>query len=187
MTTDDDLDNQDSEEYGDEETDPQEQPPYHESVTQNASYENEGAKLTNDVARDESLQELIFFTTALAKLTRPVQARVAAMAACYLSKNYVFSNIVNPTDMIQVQDDFEYVKLVSKVGVTTFDRNMDYLTAVGLIESNLNVRLRRSRDALGLKSLSTSTVHNIDEQRIGKEESKMRSKFGFLNNLMGGG
>lgn len=184
MAEDDDLDNQD---YEGEEGVPQEQDsPYHESVTQNTTYENEGAKLTNDVARDESLPELIYFTTVLAKLTRPVQGRIAAMAACYLSKNYVFSYITNPTDLMQVQDDFEYVKLVSKVGVTTFDRNMDYLTAVGLIESNFNARIRRSRDALNLKSLNTSTVHNIDEQRIGKEDSKMRSKLGFLSNILGG-
>jgi hypothetical protein len=157
------------------------------SVTRGPGFEQEAYKILHETARDESLPETVFFILN-SHLSKRAKLRKIAGAAAFLSKNPVYSYLTNPLDFMQAQDDYWMFHLVHRIGLTSFDRNVDFMTADAIIEGNFNLRLRRSRDALNLKSLTTSTTRaeNVDMSPRQQEERTLRSKIPLIGSLLGG-
>lgn len=158
---------------------------YHPSVVQQSSYEIEPIKIIYDASRDESLPQLVFYVMNT-PMSREAKMRLIAQAACYLSKNHVYSNLVDVRDYMAAQDDFELSKVLARFGLTSFDRNVDYLEAVSLIEAEHSIRLRRSRDALNLKQLNTQRSENVsyDNPVAQRDERKLRQKLPLIGSYM---
>lgn len=143
-------------------------------------YDSPNLQLLNDIARDESLPPLVRFI-AQGKMGRVAQERLVAMAATFLSKNQVFSNIENTRDFQMVQDDMAYVDKLSTLDFTTYDLSADYLAAKALLYASHNIRLRRSRKALNLRQINTQRSESVSEvAREDAEDRRLRSKIPFL-------
>jgi hypothetical protein len=158
------------------------------SVTRPPGFEQETVKIHHEAARDESLPETVFFILN-AKMSPRAKMRMIAGAAAFLSKNHVYSYLTDPLDMMRAQDDFTMFSMVSRVGLTSFDRNVDFMTAGAIVEAQHSIRLRRSRDALNLRSLNTITERheNVEASPQRKEEKSMMSRIPILGSILGGG
>ena len=164
-------------------------PLYDPSLTEKPYFEDDSIKIITEVARDESLANVVHFIEHTSHIDRGAKARLIARAGCFMSRNYVFSNITDTLDMLRVLDDFEYVKKLSRIGLTCFDRNIDYLTAETLIEAEHGIRVRRSKDALNLKMINTRRQESSMEQvnKRYQDEQKFRQKIPVLGSFFGGG
>ena len=158
------------------------------SVTRPPGFEQETVKLHHEAARDESLPELVFFIMN-AKISPRAKMRLIAGAAAFLSKNHVYSYLTDPLDLMRAMDDFTMFAMVSRVGLTSFDRNVDFLTTSAILEAQHSIRLRRSRDALNLRSLNTITERheNVELTPVKREEKSMLSRIPILGAILGGG
>jgi hypothetical protein len=125
------------------------------SLMQQPAYDDNGIQILNDIASDESLPVLNYYIAQLSQLGEKAQSRLIVRASAALSKNYVFSNIVDSRDYMMAQDDFKYAQLLSKADFTAFDMNTDMFTAEAVLEANFNARIRRSRKALNLQMINT--------------------------------
>ncbi|MFA5137377.1 MAG: hypothetical protein WC489_08370 [Patescibacteria group bacterium] len=161
---------------------------YDPSITESPHFEDDSVKIITEVARDESLANVVYYIEHLSHMDRPAKARLIARAGCFMSKNYVFSNISDAMDLMRVVDDYEYVKKLSRIGLNTFDRNIDYLTAEGLIEAQHSIRIRRSKEALNLKMINTRRQESSMEQSVRnqQEEGRFRSKIPIIGSWFGG-
>ena len=148
------------------------------------SYDNQAAQLTNDIAADESQPVLMDFIKK-SRIGFIGKTRLMMWAAVFLSKNQVYSNVENIRDFQMVQDDYEYVKLISRCDFTSYDMTPDYLAAEAAIEAQHNIRLRRSRRALNLKQLNTNIqrTENVEMSETA-EDKKLTRKYSLLGNNM---
>lgn len=160
-------------------------PVFHPSVVQQSSYEIEPIKIIYDASRDESLPQIVFYIMN-SNISREAKMRHIAKAACYLSKNHVYSYLTDTMDFMRAQDDYEMSKVISRFGLTSFDRNIDYLHAETLIEAEHSIRLRRSRNALNLQQLNTQRTENINTENpvAQHEERKLRQKIPLLGGYL---
>lgn len=160
---------------------------YDGSVLEQSKFEDDNIRIITEVARDESLPNLVHYIEKVSKMSYIAKARLIAMATCFLSKNYVYSNISDPLDMMRVQDDYEYVRLVSRIGLSSFDRSIDFLTAGALTESQFNIRIRRSKGALNLLQVNTQRTESTQTQRtkIMQDERKVQSRIPLISSLTG--
>lgn len=144
-------------------------------------YDSPGLQILNDIAMDESRPAIYRYIKA-SRITRSAKRRLNAILAAFLSKNQVYSNIENLRDFQMVQDDVRYVQMLSRLDYTQYDLTADYYTAMGLMEGNVNLRLRRSRKALNLRQVNTRREESISEQvvRDEAEDKRLRSKFPLL-------
>jgi H2-forming N5,N10-methylenetetrahydromethanopterin dehydrogenase-like enzyme len=157
-------------------------------VLEGAKFEDDSVRIITEIARDESLPNIVHYIENIGKLSYIAKARLIARAACFQSKNYVYSNITDAADMMRVQDDFELVRLVSRIGLSSFDRNVDYMTAESLIESEHNIRIRRSKGALNLTMINTQRSESTSIQKVkSDEERKIRSKIPLIGGFGGSG
>lgn len=160
-------------------------PVFHPSVVQQSSYEIEPIKIIYDASRDESLPQIVFYVMN-SNISREAKMRHIAKAACYLSKNHVYSFLTDSLDFMRAQDDYEMSKVISRFGLTSFDRNIDYLHAETLIEAEHSIRLRRSRNALNLQQLNTQRTEsiNIENPVAQRDERKLRQKIPLLGGYL---
>jgi hypothetical protein len=144
-------------------------------------YDAPSLQMLNDIAMDESRPAIYRFIQT-ARITRAAKTRLSVILAAFLSKNQVFSNIENLRDFQMAQDDIKYVQMVSRLDYTQFDLTADYHTGMALMESNVNLRLRRSRKALNLRQVNTQRSENVSEQVVREEadDKRLRSKIPFL-------
>lgn len=153
-------------------------------LMQQPAYDDNGIQILNDIASDESLPVLSYFIGQLSQIGEKAQSRLITMAASFQSKNQVFSNIVDNRDYQMAQDDFKYVQILSKSDFTAFDMNADYFTAMGLMEAQYNIRLRRSRKALNLQMINTQRTEMAGPHQQEEQHQKIWQKVPFLG---GGG
>ena len=157
------------------------------SLMQQPAYDDNQAQVLNDMAADESLPVLSYYITQLARIGNKAQARLVTRAAAFQSKNQVFSNIVDVRDYQMAQDDYAYVGLLSQADFTCFDMNTDYFTAIGIMESMFNIRLRRSRKALNLLQANTQRQESIMAGGGQQQQQEDRGIWGKIPLLGGGG
>ncbi len=166
-----------------------EMPLYDSSITENPYFADDSVKIVTEVARDESLANVVYFIEHLSHMDKVAKSRMIAAAGCFMSKNYVFSNITDTLDLMRVLDDFDFVMKLQRIGLTTFDRNVDYLTASGLIQAQHSIRIRRSKDALNLRMINTRRQESSMEQHIKaqREEGQFARKIPLIGGFFGGG
>lgn len=157
------------------------------SLMQQPAYDDNGIQILNDIASDESLPVLNYYIAQLSQLGDKAQARLIARASSALSKNQVFSNIVDSRDYMMAQDDFKYAQLLSKADFTAFDMNTDMFVAEAIMEQNFNIRLRRSRKALNLQMINTQRTEMAGGGYAQEEQhQKIWQKVPFLGGGGGG-
>jgi hypothetical protein len=154
------------------------------SLMQQPAYDDNGIQILNDIASDESLPVINYYISQLSQLGQKAQARLIVRASAALSKNYVFSNIVDSRDYMMAQDDFKYAQLLSKADFTAFDMNADMFTAEAVLEANFNARIRRSRKALNLQMINTQRTEMAGGHQQEEQHQKIWQKVPFLG---GGG
>jgi hypothetical protein len=152
------------------------------ALMQQPAYDDNGIQILNDIASDESLPVLGYYISQLSHLGEKAQARLIARASAFQSKNQVFSNIVDTRDYQMAQDDYAYAKLLSTADFTAFDMNTDYFTAEAIMESQHNIRLRRSRKALNLQMINTRREESYmgGGQAQQEEHKNVWSKIPFI-------
>jgi hypothetical protein len=155
------------------------------SLISQPAYDDNAIQILNDTAADDSEPAVHGFLT-YSEMGDRMKKRIDVRASAFLSKNHVFSNIVDNRDYLMAQDDFQYVKILSEADTTSMDLTSDYFTADAIIEANHNIRLRRSRKALNLSMFNTvrqesmfAGAQPLDENR------KIWQKIPFLGNRGG--
>lgn len=148
-------------------------------------YEDGRLQMFNDVAKDESLATFLEYLTK-SPLSKDVKVRLVAQAAAFLSKNYVFSVLDHERDQQMAMDDIEMSFQMAEIGMTRYDMNIDYLTAKANLQSNINIRLRRSKGGLFLKQLNTTRNESVSEERMqaDKETRSFRQKIPIIGSFM---
>ncbi len=136
------------------------------------SYEGEGARFMENVSRDETIDDLLFFISKHSKLSAQAQARLAVFSACFQSKNTVYSVFTDKNDYMQAVDDLKYVEKISQFGLLRRDRNVAWEMAKGLIESQAYLRLRQSKNGLARKQLNTTVSESVHETRESRREEQ---------------
>lgn len=148
-------------------------------------YEDGRLQMFNDVAKDESLQAYIEYM-ARSPLSEGVKARLVSQAAAFLSKNYVFSILDNERDLQMAMDDIEMPFMMSEISMTRYDKNVDYLTGKAILQSNINIRLRRSKGGKFLDKINTTRSESISEERMqaDKETRSFRQKIPIIGSFL---
>ncbi len=147
-------------------------PIHNESLLKPESYEGEGARFMENVARDETVDDILFYIQSKSKLSPQAQARLAVFSACFQSKNTVYSVFTDKNDFMQALDDLKYVKKVMRFGLKRRDRNVDWETSLGLIESQSLLRLRQSKGGMARKQLNTTVSESVHETREARREEQ---------------
>jgi len=164
----------------------EDQPLYDQNLLDQPAYEDTTIQAINDMAADEAFPVIVAYVNHHSRLGKQTKARLIVRAAAFESKNHVLSYLTSQNDLMAAQDDFQMVAILSKADMTSMDMTSDFFTAETLIESQHNIRLRRSRDALNLLQLTTRRTENImTEQRRHeeKEEKSLRRRIPLLGNL----
>jgi hypothetical protein len=156
----------------DEPLDNLEEPIHSENLLAPEGYEGESARFMENVARDETIDDILFFIKNHSKLSPQAQARLSVFAACFQSKNTVYSVFTDRNDFLQAIDDLKYVEKISQFGLRRRDRNVAWEMSKGLIESQAYLRLRQSKGGLARKQLNTTVSESVHENRETKREEQ---------------
>jgi len=162
------------------------QPLYDQNLLDQPSYEDTTIQAINDMAADEAFPVIVAYVNHHSRLGKQTKARLIVRAAAFESKNHVLSYLTSQNDLMAAQDDFQMVGILSKADMTSMDMTSDFFTAETLVESQHNIRLRRSREALNLLQITTRRSEQImTEQRRHeeKEEKSLRRRIPLLGNL----
>lgn len=154
------------------------------ALTSQPSYDDNSIQILNDTAADDSEPSVHNFL-AISEMGKKMKKRIDVRASVFLSKNQVFSNIIDNRDFLMAQDDFEYSKILSEADANSIDLSSEYYTAASIIEAGFNIRLRRSRKALNLSMFNTVRQESVLAQAPAPEERKIWQKIPFLGNRGG--
>jgi hypothetical protein len=154
---------------------------YDDSLMQQPVYDVPQIQIMNDIASDESFPMFVNFIENHSRLGNTAKARILVRAAAFLSKNQVFSNIVDLKDYLMATDDFAYATLLEKADFVSYDMNAEYFEGNALLEATFNIRLRRSRNALNLLQINThreESIYPVNTQM--QEQQRLRNKIPFI-------
>lgn len=148
-------------------------------------YEDGRLQMFNDVAKDESLKAYIEYLNK-SPLSSDVKARLVAQAAAFLSKNYVFSILSDERDQHMALDDMEFAFMMCEIPMTRYDKNTDYFNAKAILESNVGIRIRRSKGGRFLDKINTTRSESISEERMQaeKETRSFRQKIPIIGSFL---
>jgi hypothetical protein len=161
-------------------------PLYDQNLLDQPAYEDTTIQAINDMAADEAFPVIVAYVNHHSRLGKQTKARLIVRAAAFESKNHVLSYLTSQNDLMAAQDDFQMVGILSKADMTSMDMTSDFFTAETLVESQHNIRLRRSREALNLLQITTrrsETVMTEQRRHEEKEEKGLRRRIPILGNL----
>lgn len=148
-------------------------------------YEDGRLQMFNDVAKDESLKTYLDYLNN-SPLSSDVKARLVAQAGAFLSKNYVFSILDSERDLHMATDDMELAFMMAEIPMTRYDKNTDYLNARAILQSNIGIRLRRSKRGMFLDKINTTRSESISEEKMqsDKETRSFRQKIPIIGSFL---
>ncbi len=135
-------------------------------------YEGETARFMEGVAKDETIDDILFFIQNHSKLSSQAQARLALISAAFQSKNTVYSVFTDKNDYMQSVDDLKYVEKISQWGLLRRDRNVAWEMGKGIIEGQAFLRLRQSKNGLARRQLNTTVSESVHETRESRREEQ---------------